>query len=203
MAITKINDHRRMFAFQESDISFESIFEQDCEDYQLTSSIGSIYPSLGVPFPWKLHDMLEDAEKDKRFHSIISWLPDHENVFRVHNSAAFVNLVMPKYFNQTKYKSFQRQLNIWGFCHIPSGYAHPCFIRGKPSLCRQMVRRKRIKGGISTSKITASVATHAIFPRSQQSRRNSLKQWMDIHDDDEQALLRVFPSNFDLESIFS
>jgi hypothetical protein len=66
-----------------------------------------------------------------------------------------------------------------------------------------MVRRKRIKGGISTSKITASVATHAIFPRSQQSRRNSLKQWMDIHDDDEQALLRVFPSNFDLESIFS
>jgi hypothetical protein len=204
--ITEINDHRPMCAFEVNAIPFESISEQDCEDCQLTSSMGSIYPS-SIPFPWRLHEILDDAEKSEGFQSIISWLPGHENAFRVHNSAAFVDMIMPKYFHQTKYKSFQRQLNIWDFCRIPSGrdkggYVHPCFIRGKHSLCRQMVRRK-IKGDFSNSKMTASVATHAISSRSQQSRRNSLKQWMDIHDDDEQALLQVFPSNFDLESIFS
>jgi hypothetical protein len=286
--ITKINDHRRMCDFEDNGIPFESIFEQDCEDYQFTSRIGSIHPS-SIPFPWKLHGMLDDAEKGEGFQSIISWLPDHENAFRVHNSVAFVDLVMPKYFKQTQYKSFQRQINIWGFRRIASGrdkggYVHPCFVRGKPSLCRQMVRRK-IKGGFSTSKLTASAATNslpnplqtcssapclmnkefgdapfffpapvarspylqpatvsyellassgvgvlleagslqggrndfvksyrtvdksssrqAISPRSQQSRRHSLKQWIDIHDDDEQALLQVFPSNFDPESIFS
>jgi hypothetical protein len=291
MYVTKSNDHRRMFAFKDNDIPFESIFKQDCEDCKLTSIISSIYPS-SIPFPWKLHEMLDDAEKGEGFQSIISWLPDHKNGFRVHNSAAFVDLVMPKYFKQTQYKSFQRQLNIWGFCRIPSGrdkggYVHPCFVRGKPSLCRQMVRRK-IKGCFSTSKITASAATHSSLPnplktcasapclmnkefgdapfffpapvvrsppslqpatvsyellgsvgvgvlleegslqagrndfvknystvdksssrqaisprRSQQSRSHSLLQWIDFHDDDEQALLQVFPSNFDLESIFS
>jgi hypothetical protein len=150
--ITKSNDHSPMFTFEEKDIPFGSVFVQDSEDYSLTSSIGSTYPS-GISFPWRLHEMLDDAEKDDFFQSIISWLPDHENAFRVHNSAAFVNIVMPKYFNQTKYKSFQRQLNIWGFCRITSGrdkggYIHPCFIRGQHSLCRQMVRRK-IKGGFS------------------------------------------------------
>jgi hypothetical protein len=235
------------------------------------------------PFPWKLHEMLDDAEKDESFQSIMSWLPDRENAFRIHNSAAFVDLVMPKYFKQTKYKSFQRQINIWGFCRISSGpdkggYVHPYFVRDKPSLCCQMVRRK-IKGGFSTFKRTSSVATRslskpnktcfsspclmqkefgdapffsnapvacyssvqpaasngvgvlleagsplveqrttdfvknhsaaaksfsrlAISPRSQ-SRNHSLKQWLDIHDDDEQELLQVLPSNFDLESIFS
>jgi hypothetical protein len=141
--MNKSNDHRRMFDFKDNDIPFESIFKEECEDYQVTSSIGSVNPS-SIPFPWKLHEMLKDAKKDEGFQSIISWLPDHENAFWVHNSAAFVDLVMPKYFKKAKYKSFQRQVNIWGFCCIPSGrdrggYVHPCFIRGKPSLCRQMV----------------------------------------------------------------
>jgi hypothetical protein len=57
---------------------------------------------------------------------------------------------MPKYFDKTKYKSFQRQLNMWGFDRVGSGpykgaYLHSCFVRGQPQLCEQMQRTK-IKG---------------------------------------------------------
>jgi hypothetical protein len=52
------------------------------------------------------------------------------------------------------------------------------------------------------STVDKSSSRQAISPLSQ-IMRHSLKQWIDIHDDDEQALLQVFPSNFDPESIFS
>jgi hypothetical protein len=165
--LTIMNNYRQIFSFKDTYIQFESIFKQNCEDYQVTSIIAAGSMNLSsIPFPWKLHEMLDHAKKDEGFQSIISWLPDHENAFRVHNSAAFLDLVMPEYFKQTKYRSFQRQINIWGFCHIPSGqdkggYVHPCLIRGKPSLCLQMAQRKiKKEGGLfSTSRKTASVAT--------------------------------------------
>jgi hypothetical protein len=52
------------------------------------------------------------------------------------------------------------------------------------------------------STVDESPRRQALSSRSQ-SRRHSVKQWIDIHDDDEQALLQVFPSNFDPESMFS
>jgi len=57
---------------------------------------------------------------------------------------------MPKYFRQTKLTSFQRQLNLYGFCRLTSGrdrggYYHELFLRGRPFLCKRMMRT-RIKG---------------------------------------------------------
>jgi hypothetical protein len=106
-----------------------------------------------IPFPWKLHEMLEAAETEG-FRTIVSWLPD-ESSFRVHHADLFASEVMPRYFNGTKYKSFQRQLNIYGFERIRLGpgfgaYKHTFFVRGKPSLCRHMIRVKIKKRGIST-----------------------------------------------------
>jgi hypothetical protein len=63
--------------------------------------------NLSIPFPWKLHEVLDAAENED-FEDVISWLPDHHS-FKVHNTDAFVHYVMPAYFHQTKYKSFQRQ----------------------------------------------------------------------------------------------
>lgn len=59
---------------------------------------------------------------------------------------------MPQYFNQTKYRSFQRQLYIYGFDRVKDktsedygAYFHELFIRGASDLCLDM-QRKKIKG---------------------------------------------------------
>ena len=99
-------------------------------------------------FPWKLHRLLDDAEKHG-FESIVSWLPEGD-AFKVHNRMRFASQIMPSYFSSTIYKSFQRNLTLWGFETVPSGKAkgdcsHPCFRRGSPDLCYNMNRIK-IKG---------------------------------------------------------
>jgi len=61
-----------------------------------------------------------------------------------------MNEVLPRYVSQTRYKSFVRQLNMWGYICMHGGrtapergsYRHPCFVRGNPSLCANMVRCK-------------------------------------------------------------
>eukprot|EP00980_Cylindrotheca_fusiformis_P029108 scaffold22721_cov137-Cylindrotheca_fusiformis.AAC.3 len=100
-------------------------------------------------FPWKLHEMLDQVE-ERGDDDIVSWLPDGRS-FRVHLVDSFVTDIMKECFNQTKYKSFQRQLNLWGFerntkeCPEKGAYYHPLFIRGRRDLCKEMCR-KRGKG---------------------------------------------------------
>lgn len=81
--------------------------------------------------------------------SVVCWQP-HGRAFMVHKPKEFVQQVMPHFFNQTKYASFQRQLNLYGFSRLTHGpdkgaYYHGCFVRGERNLCRGMVRQK-IKG---------------------------------------------------------
>jgi len=64
---------------------------------------------LKLPFPLKLHQLLEDVEKNGQSH-IISWLPGGKS-FRVHHPLQFCETVMKGYFNQTKFKSFTRQVS--------------------------------------------------------------------------------------------
>jgi hypothetical protein len=95
-------------------------------------------------FPWKLHDMLADAERGN-FQDSISWVQDGR-AFKVHRSDDFVEKVMPNYFDQTKYESFRRQLNLYGFQRVSRGefrgiYSHPFFIRRDRSLCQNISRR--------------------------------------------------------------
>lgn len=101
-----------------------------------------------TPFPWKLHIML-DAMDETGDKSIVCWQP-HGRAFMVHKPKDFVQEVMPHFFNQTKYASFQRQLNLYGFSRLTHGpdkgaYYHNCFVRGKRHLCKGMIRQK-IKG---------------------------------------------------------
>jgi hypothetical protein len=82
--------------------------------------------------------------------SIVSWQP-HGKAFRVHNPDKFASTVMPRYFqHQKKYKSFQRQLHIYGFHRIRKGmdtgaYFHTMFIRNQKSMSLRMSCQK-IKG---------------------------------------------------------
>lgn len=101
-----------------------------------------------VPFPVKLHDMLQQIENDGHAH-VVSWQP-HGRCFAVHKPKEFVNHVMPHYFKQTKMASFQRQLNLYGFNRLTGGldkggYYHELFLRGKVSLAYD-IHRMRVKG---------------------------------------------------------
>jgi hypothetical protein len=74
---------------------------------------------LKILFPWTLHSLLEDAEKEG-FNSTVSWRPSGL-AFKVHHRDEFMDKVLPRYFRQTKFKSFVRQLNLWGFSCIDQG----------------------------------------------------------------------------------
>lgn len=99
-----------------------------------------------VPFPKKLYSLLEE----NLFEDVISWQP-HGRSFLVRKPTEFVNNVMPRYFQQSKMTSFQRQLNLYGFTRLlasgpdKGGYYHELFLRGKSNLCPHILRT-RIKG---------------------------------------------------------
>jgi hypothetical protein len=103
-----------------------------------------------IQFPWKLHEMLDNADVEG-FSDIVSWLPGSTNSFKVHQSAVFVQGIMHCYFKKIQFKSFQRQINIWGCFECikggagKGGYRDTNFIRGIPLLCF-MMKRVKIKG---------------------------------------------------------
>ena len=60
-------------------------------------------------FPWKLHNMLDDAQKDNK-QDIVGWEPDGMS-FRVLKPKEFEKTIMPRYFNHSSFRSFQRQVS--------------------------------------------------------------------------------------------
>jgi hypothetical protein len=67
-----------------------------------------------LKFPYKLHYLLEHASPLKGLDRVISWTPCG-TAFTVHNICAFATIVMPIYFpGMASYKSFRRQLNLYG-----------------------------------------------------------------------------------------
>jgi hypothetical protein len=80
---------------------------------------------------------------------VIDWMP-HGRAFLVHRPKLFASDVLPRFFRQTKFLSFTRQLNLWGFKRITRGmdagaYYHELFLRGRPYMAMRM-RRQKIKG---------------------------------------------------------
>lgn len=70
-------------------------------------------------FPFALHRLLDEAEKDGDL-DIVSWRPSG-TAFQVHKRDQFMKKILPKYFKQSKFKSFVRQLNLWGYTIIDKG----------------------------------------------------------------------------------
>ena len=76
------------------------------------------YPMKRV-FPHALYDILEYSRRDG-YDDVVSWMPCG-TAFKIHKRDAFVSTVLPQFFKLTKYKSFSRQLNLWGFVCIEAG----------------------------------------------------------------------------------
>ena len=64
-------------------------------------------------FPAKLYIMLEAVDNLALSH-VVSWLPNGQG-FHVKDASKFMDIIAPQFFKATKYRSFQRQLNLWGF----------------------------------------------------------------------------------------
>jgi len=110
------------------------------------------------PFPEKLHRMLLTTEKEGDV-DIISFFP-HGRAFGIRDPERFEKMIMPKYYNQSRLSSFQRQLNLYGFTRIISGsdsggYYHELFLKGRPALCTHM-RRVGIPKGVDRRKLSKS-----------------------------------------------
>ena len=66
-----------------------------------------------LPFPQKLYMMLESVDRLGLTHTA-SWLPGGRS-FIVKDPIQFMDLTVPHFFKATKFRSSQRQLNLWGF----------------------------------------------------------------------------------------
>jgi len=117
---------------------------------------------IPLTFPQRLMELLDDARND----DIIGWLP-HGRGFLIYQKRRFAADIMPKYFKQSKFTSFTRKLNRWGFTRISRGpetgaYYHPYFRRGNLRLCLQMTCQSltsKSPGNAATA--TASTAAGA------------------------------------------
>ena len=102
------------------------------------------------PFPFKLYQILEDAEKEGNT-DIIAF-QDDGCTFSVHNKARFLAEIVPRYFFTARYSSFKRQLNLYGFKYTVAGknhapsFFHPAFIKGKRHNLFSMKRKKQQAG---------------------------------------------------------
>jgi len=67
---------------------------------------------VAEPFPPRLHRMLREVEQEGNA-DIVSFY-SHGRAFAVHDMERFCTEIMPKFFKQTKWNSFARQLNLYG-----------------------------------------------------------------------------------------
>ena len=96
-------------------------------------------------FPYKLYGMLQYAA-DSEYSSAVSWV-DEGRAFAIHDQEALMEHISPLFFKQSKYRSFTRQLNLWGFNRVqgfdmgPKGaWMHQCFLRDDFEALKSIVR---------------------------------------------------------------
>jgi hypothetical protein len=78
----------------------------------------------------------------EEYNDVLSWIPSGM-AFIIYKKKKFLADVLPKYFKQSKFTSFTRKLNRWGFTRIARGpgtgsYFHKLFQRDHPYLCLRM-----------------------------------------------------------------
>jgi len=127
-------------------LSQKSIIEKT---YRNNASASNNDLQRSSQFPFRLHNMLDDAERVGHAH-IISWCPDGDS-FKIHQPKQLIN-VLQKYFRQSKFKSFLRQLQGYDFKRITRGndqgvVTHPMFLRGRRPVCSLMKRKRVIPRG--------------------------------------------------------
>jgi len=113
-----------------------------------SSSVTSKRLKMQNSFPVQLMEILSR----EGYSNIIMWLP-HGKSFIVKDKKKFISIVSPCYFQETKFESFLRKLNRWGFVRISTGdekgaFYQKLFLRDDPLLsfeihCNNSNKRKK------------------------------------------------------------
>ena len=157
------------------------------------------------PFPVKLYKMLMDLML-KGKDDIASWGPDGAS-FLVHDTERLVSEALPAYFNQTKYKSFQRQLNFYGFARIMDGplegsYCHPMFRRGQEEMCHRISRKEHQEHDVSSQPRTQIGPLDIVIPDRTPEEEEQEVQFFTAPKHPQQDYSRILPmqnTDFNLE----
>jgi heat shock transcription factor, other eukaryote len=85
--------------------------------------------------------------QNKQLSDVVGWTTTNDSLI-IRNVSRFSDEVLPVYFKHHNFASFIRQANIYSFKKIRHGdgdnvYAHDKFIRGKPHLLKDIVRKLR------------------------------------------------------------
>lgn len=106
-------------------------------------------------FPQKLRRILDDAERECA-DDIISYCPASTEFgagpgFEIHDTSRFEKELLPRYFKTTRYTSFLRNMNMYGFSMhrrlhmIPTAstfFHHKLFLKDQPELSGKIKRQK-------------------------------------------------------------
>lgn len=104
-------------------------------------------------FPQKLYRLLDETERHGLGH-IIGWTSSGK-AFCIFRQEEFCEVVAPRYFRHKNFNSFKRQLHLYQFAKVTTGfeegsYHHPDFQRGRIDQIaevRRLVRSSSIKAG--------------------------------------------------------
>ena len=144
------------FPNQSSDLAKLLQVQQQRQDQQDVSSILNKQVAVEMKrkgrsgsFPQKLHQILQELERQEGGAAIASFLPNGK-AFAIHKPRDFVKTIAGKQWRMSRFSSFQRQLNLYDFQRITEGhgkgaYYHELFVRDKPMLA-SMMKRNKIKG---------------------------------------------------------
>lgn len=125
-------------------------------------------------FVIKLWEIINDPKNSE----YISWMPDGK-ALQVLNVEKFVKLILPKYYKQSNFASFVRQLNMYGWHKVQDvtagsmgqtqevwQFENPNFIKGREDLLDNIVRKKKNDED--------ETDVHKILDQLEQLKRNQL-----------------------------
>ena len=101
------------------DVYFDDEFDQPLSRNVTKTRKNTRESTQSETFPYRLYRMIEDAYA-KGDDGIIHFMP-HGRAIRVEDHDGLVDKILPRYFQQSKYVSFQRQLLIYGFKKLTTG----------------------------------------------------------------------------------
>ena len=134
----------------------------------------AVLPENIITFPMKLRSLLDDEQ----FKDVIWWLPGGE-AFCI-APADFSERILEKHFQGTKFESFTRKLNRWGFRKaighvIPPdaiSFQHGLFKKEKPELVKLISGKK--KNSAAAQQATAANAISSPIQQSLQGRNQAV-----------------------------